>query len=66
MVRPGSNSRYDVIVVGAGNAALTAALSARQNGARVLVMEKAPEAERGEIAGSAEVSSGLSTRASRT
>lgn len=42
-----SNSRYDVVVVGAGNAALTTALSARQSGARVLVLEKAPEPERG-------------------
>jgi tricarballylate dehydrogenase len=38
---------HDVIVVGAGNAAMCAALSARENGATVLVLERAPEAERG-------------------
>ena len=40
-------STYDVVVVGGGNAALCAALSAREHGARVLVVEKAPEAWRG-------------------
>ena len=38
---------YDVVVVGAGNAALCAALSAQENGAGVLVVEKAPEEEKG-------------------
>src|ERR671929_1352614 len=36
----------DVIVVGAGNAAACAALSARENGARVLMLEIAPEEAR--------------------
>ena len=38
---------HDVIVVGAGNAALCAALSAREHCASVVVLQYAPEAEAG-------------------
>ena len=38
---------FDVVVVGAGSAALNAALSAREQGSKVLVLEKAPEHLRG-------------------
>jgi tricarballylate dehydrogenase len=37
----------DVVVVGAGNAALSAALAAREQGAEVVVLERAPKEERG-------------------
>jgi tricarballylate dehydrogenase len=38
---------YDVIVVGGGNAALCAALAAKESAQRVLVLERAPEEESG-------------------
>ena len=39
--------KFDVVVVGGGNAALCAALAAEERGARVLVLERAPEEESG-------------------
>src|SRR5436190_19773755 len=39
--------RFDVLVVGAGNAALCAAISAHESGARVIMLEAAPLEERG-------------------
>ncbi len=38
---------YDVLVIGGGNAALCAALTAREAGASVLILESAPKAFRG-------------------
>ncbi len=42
-----TDREYDVIVVGGGNAAFCAALSAREQCERVLILERAPEAEAG-------------------
>jgi tricarballylate dehydrogenase len=42
-----SSESYDVVVIGGGNAALCAALSAREQGASVVVLERAPEDKRG-------------------
>ena len=40
-------NNYDVVVIGAGNAALSAALSAKDNGAKkILVLEKASKKEK--------------------
>lgn len=41
------SQNYDVLVIGAGNAALCAAITAGHNGARVLVLEWAPRHSRG-------------------
>ena len=41
------NHEYDVAVFGGGNAALCAALTARQTGRRVVVVERAPRHMRG-------------------
>ena len=43
----GDSQKFDVVVVGAGNAALCAALAARDQGATVLVLEKASKDWRG-------------------
>src|SRR5215471_12875836 len=43
----GMSSKYDVLVIGGGNAALCAAISARRMGASVLVLEGAPKFYRG-------------------
>jgi tricarballylate dehydrogenase len=42
-----AGENYDVIVVGAGNAAFCAALAAQEQGASVLMLEAAPEEESG-------------------
>jgi len=41
------SDQYDVIILGAGNAALCAAIAALEKGANVLALEKAPEYFRG-------------------
>ncbi|WP_338448694.1 FAD-dependent tricarballylate dehydrogenase TcuA [Niallia oryzisoli] len=40
-------NKYDVVVVGAGNAALCAAIAAKENGSHVLVLERGPIEKRG-------------------
>jgi tricarballylate dehydrogenase len=42
-----SDTRHDVLVIGGGNAGLCAALTARERGASVLVVERAPREVRG-------------------
>ena len=42
-----TENTYDVIIAGGGNAGLCAALAAREEGARVLVVERAPISDRG-------------------
>jgi tricarballylate dehydrogenase len=41
------SNQWDVIVIGAGNAAFCAALAAREKGASILMLERAPEDENG-------------------
>ena len=40
-------AEWDVVVIGAGNAGIVAAMSARDQGARVLVLERATRIFRG-------------------
>jgi tricarballylate dehydrogenase len=47
MLMPDRTKTYDVLVAGGGNAALCAAITARQAGASVLLLESAPKAFRG-------------------
>ena len=41
------SSKFDVVVAGTGNAALSAAISASEQGAEVLMLEKGPKSKRG-------------------
>lgn len=42
---------YDVLVIGGGNAAMCAAMTAQEAGAQVILLESAPRWFRGETAG---------------
>ena len=44
---PGTGKTYDVLIAGGGNAALCAAITAAERGARVLIAEAAPKGFRG-------------------
>ena len=46
-VLPGTGETYDVLIAGGGNAALCAAITAAERGARVLISEAAPKGFRG-------------------
>ena len=46
-VLPGTGETYDVLIAGGGNAALCAAITAAERGARVLIAEAAPKGFRG-------------------
>ncbi len=46
-VLPGTGKTYDVLIAGGGNAALCAAITAAERGARVLIAEAAPKGFRG-------------------
>lgn len=41
------NQKFDVVVVGTGNAALCSAIAAKENGVNVLVLERGPKEKRG-------------------
>ena len=41
------NKKFDVVVVGTGNAALSAAVAAGEKGSKVLMLEKGPKHKRG-------------------
>ena len=56
-------SDYDVVVVGAGNAALSAAMAARENGARVLILERLQKKRRAATPTSPRVDSDSAIRA---
>src|SRR5210317_2094661 len=42
-----SQDNFDIVIVGGGNAALCAAITAAENGAKVLILEAAPKPYRG-------------------
>ena len=43
----GSGDRYDIVIIGGGNAALCAAITAAEAGAKILLLESAPKTYRG-------------------
>jgi tricarballylate dehydrogenase len=47
MTQPDTSTAYDIAIIGGGNAALCAAMTAAEAGARVLILETAPKPYRG-------------------